>query len=445
MIQYYLDLEKQVKAVEDARLAGGQIQKIYSTAYYISMAIRVPGKTWHLYLGRGSSQEGLWLHDVAPPAALRRRDNFLEYFRRHLSSCTFLRLELDRSDRVLAIHYQKFGQQQSLLLFWKGRKLYFLHHYQPAAEAPFRLLLSWSGKTISLPNPEDDLFSLFDEVGRKSQMDHDLASPESIKIEDLLKAEQATAGLKAQVNNPQFLHRKKNNIEDDLRRARQWEKLQAILDRQEQLDGLYELKVEDQKIKFESDLNSYERRDVLFQKIKKLKRGESILQDRLRQTEEQLQGQIQREVLVPTLPIVKPVWGKEVSKNIPTVQQPGNDEYRIYKLGDFHLGIGLSNRGNDQLRNKWAGKDDWWIHLDGIKSAHGIVKLLNDSAVTSDMLNLGATLVALQSGFMDDWIPIIYTQVKNLKGVTGSAGMVIYKKEKHLKCHKVDTNELLKD
>ena len=78
MIQYYLDLQKQVKNFSEHRLEYGQIQKIYSTSYFISFSIRAPGKTWHLYLGRGNGQEGLWLHNQAPISALRRKDTFLE-------------------------------------------------------------------------------------------------------------------------------------------------------------------------------------------------------------------------------------------------------------------------------------------------------------------------------------------------------------------------------
>ena len=117
MIQYYLDLQKQVKDICEQQLAYGQIQKIYSTSFFISFSIRSPGKTWHLYLGRGAGQEGAWLHNEAPPSSLRRKDTFLEYLRRHISSCSFVSLEMDQFDRILKFSYQKFGQLQTILFF----------------------------------------------------------------------------------------------------------------------------------------------------------------------------------------------------------------------------------------------------------------------------------------------------------------------------------------
>ena len=445
MIQYYLDLQKQVKNITDKALSQGQIQKLYSTAYYISLAIRAPGKTWHLFIGRGSGQEGIWLHDSAPPSELRRKDNFLEYWRRHLSSCSFLDIELDKFDRIAKITYQKFGQVQSLLLFWRGRKLYFIHHYQESPEAPFKLLLSWHGKAFIPTEEVTDLYEYFDEVGRMHERKHDMVSPEIPSMATLLEQELKTAALKGMNSSgPTFLQRKKENIEDDLRRARQWERLQTLLDEGKNLDDVYELKVGDHKIKFEGELNPFERRNVVFQKIKKLKRGETILNQRLVSVEEQLAGKDSTPVKTSTIPIVKPIWGEDKSSVVQPPKAP-SQEYRVFVLDNCQIGVGLTSQGNDQLRNKWATREDYWIHLDGLKSSHVIIKPLKEAVPSPELLNLGASIVAYFSHFNDEWIPIIYTQVKNLKGVSGAAGMVIYKKEKHLRCPKVSLDHLIKE
>lgn len=442
MIQYYLDLEKQVKNIKEMSLSQGQIQKLYSTAFYISISIRSPGKTWHLFFGRGSGNEGMWLHDSPPPAELRRRDNFLEYFRRHLSSCSFLDVSLDKHDRIIKFDYQKFGQVQSFLWFWKGRKLYFLHYYQEQPEAPFKLLLSWRGKAVVPGVQLTDLFDYFDEIGRHKDMNHDISSPDLSSMEKLIQDELKASNLKDMTSAPNFLQRKKENIEDDLRRARQWEKLQSILDKGDELD-MYELKVGDQKIKFEGELNPYEKRNLLFQKIKKLKRGETILTERLGSVQEQLAGKI-APIKQSTIPIVKPVWGEEKTLQI-QAPKAATDEFKVFNLENCQVAVGLNAQGNDQLRNKWASKDDYWLHLDGHKSSHAIIKVPNNQVVTAETLNLAASIVAHFSHFNDDWIPIIHTQVKNLKGVSGAAGMVIYKKEKHLRCPKINLDHLIKD
>lgn len=444
MIQYYLDLENQVKAVEEIRLCGGQIQKIYSTAYYISMSIRTPGKTWSLYLGRGGGHEGVWLYDFPPPSELRKKDNFLEYLRRHISSCGFLALTLDTGDRIVKMEYQKFGERQSLLFFWKARKMYFVHHYQDAPEQPFKLLLSWRGKAFTPNENFTDLFGFFEEIGRRTDMKHDLHSACLPGMDQLLELELKAGTLKSMTSKPHFLQRKKENIESDLRKAQQWHRLQSMLDEGDSLEG-YEIKVGDHKIKFEGELNPYERRNLLFQKIKKLRRGEGILSARLKEVEDMLGGQRSHNTSQTSdLAVIRPIWGKEensVNEN-PREQQ---NNFRIIKGEKFQFGVGESAQGNDQLRSKWASREDIWFHLDGLKSAHLVLKQTGGASLDPETINLAASILAYFSHFNGDWIPVIFTQVKNLKGVTGAPGMVIYKKEKHLSCPRVDITSWLKE
>ena len=446
MIQYYLDLQKQVKVISEHQLTYGQIQKIYSTAFFISLSIRAPGKTWHLYIGRGGGHEGVWLDETAPASVLRRKDTLLEYLRKHLSSCSFVSMDLDQSDRIIKLDYQKFGQLQSILFFWKARKLYFAHYYQESPDSQFKLLLSWVGKAVGVHEKPENLFDCFNEVGRRLDMKHDLASPVIVSIKELLADELKQASLKGLHSAPSFLQRKISNIEGDLNKARQWQQMQKILDQGDSLET-YELKIGEHKIKFEGDLNPFERRNLLFEKIKKLKRGEGILTQRLAEAKDQLSNKIQGPKTASMIPIIKPVWGKEdlEGKVIKTTKAAEKDDYKVFKFENFSIGVGQSSSGNDQLRSRWASKEDLWLHLHGAKSAHAIIKMAQVGTPSSEVLDLAASILAYFSHFQGDWIPIIYTQVKNLKGVSGAPGMVIYKKEKHLLCRKIDSAEWLKE
>ena len=230
-------------------------------------------------------------------------------------------------------------------------------------------------------------------------MNHEFKSRLFVEITDLLDSELKSSELKTKGHQPAYLQRKKDNIEDDLRRAQQWTKLQQLLDHGQSLDNIYELKVDDQKIKFEGELNPYERRNLVFQKIKKLKRGEGILSERLSNVNSLLDGKNQEPELVSTLPINKPVWGKEGVPEEVISKKDERDDFRVFIFEGFQIAVGLSAQGNDQLRSKWANKEDYWLHLDEAKSSHVVIKLPSAKPLETEVLNMGASILAHFSHF----------------------------------------------
>lgn len=436
MIQYYRDLKNIIQSDQMKRLQGGQIQKIYSTANYLSLAIRAPGKTFHLYLGRGAGHEGVYLSDKPPVSALRQRERFLEYLRKHLSACAVVYVDIDNYDRIVEIAYQKFGRLQRLALFWRARKLYFAHLYQEAPLEEQRLLLSWTNKSV-VAGEVTSLYDFFDEIGRSKDLNQE-DSGELITLEEELEKELNLLQQGQLIHKPSFIQRKIQNISKDLERASEWQQLQEFLNSGEEVWD-YEFSIASQKFKFDKDLNQYERRNLIFDKIKKLKRGEKILGERLAQTK--LLEKENKEANFKPLPITQVSWGHD--KKAITPKAITHLEYRVIKTDFGTLAFGLNSQGNDQIRNKWAHKEDWWFHLDGNKSSHIIVKSVN--ILTPVEMEVVASILAQVSGFKGEWIPVIFTQVKNVKAVSGKPGMVTYKKQKHINCRRIVVDHFFKE
>ena len=80
-------------------------------------------------------------------------------------------------------------------------------------------------------------------------------------------------------------------------------------------------------------------------------------------------------------------------------------------------------------------RDDIWFHLDGDKSSHIIIKLGNHS-LEYELLQIIGSVMLDYSKFNYLEANLIYTQVKNLKGVPGITGSVNYKKEKRIRIEK---------
>lgn len=426
MIQTYNDIQGQVRQFERDWNEDGQLQKVYGSARFVTVSLRSAGKTTYLYFGRGKGYEGFWVSDSQVPSPLRKKDRFVEYLRKRLTGARLLGIKLDEDDRIVYVDFQKFGQLNRLGLFYNGRKLYLAcHFFNPKKEA-MELFKSWQkGGEITSEFGEP-----FTEVG-KTKQDKSIKSKTISQISNLIEQEEKE-GLadKVEKKKKSFLKRKRSNIEKDLEKAKRWIELSnwiKSIDNFESLDRT--ITVAGHKLKFKEKAH-FKRRDEVFTKIKKLKKGQRILEERLRGLDNgrEESEDISKSILKP----IEPVWSTDQEVDLAKVEKEEADGFVIVKEQSFQAGIGISAKGNDQLRKKFASKNDWWFHLDGETSSHIIIKTDSlDMAVIEKV----AELMKKYSKLSTNEVNLIYTQVKNLKGIAGVAGSVNYKKEKHVRVY----------
>lgn len=125
---------------------------------------------------------------------------------------------------------------------------------------------------------------------------------------------------------------------------------------------------------------------------------------------------------------IDPVWA--IKKETSPLKSEFNVDFFETPEG-LRLAIGKDAQANDYLRTKWAGKEDLWFHLEGHKSGHLIVK--GKINFDEKIFSLMGSLIRDYSNIEIDEIPLIYTQVKNIKGLKGKSGTVTYSKEKYLR------------
>lgn len=164
---------------------------------------------------------------------------------------------------------------------------------------------------------------------------------------------------------------------------------------------------------------------MIFQRVKRLKRGEAILQQRLEETlDKSKRVQVERN----RTDNIEIEWSQSEVKEKPTAESAGAVDFYIHN--EIKYGMGTTAVGNDQLRSQHAKKAHWWFHIDSATSAH-VIAMTDDNS--EEVLNYAAGLLMkdqLKKQPEATEIDIIYTQVKNLKSVKGQAGKVLYKKEK---------------
>jgi predicted ribosome quality control (RQC) complex YloA/Tae2 family protein len=417
LICFYHQIEDSIKKIKQELPWPVHIQKIYSSSRFISLQVYAKGKAHHILFGRGHGFEGIWLHHQMIPSEIRQKDKFLEFLRKNLTSMWLSDIQLHQNDRRVDLIFKRSGQDEILSLFWKGRELYF------SLQKDEGLWTSWVGQ--SLVEPEKCWQSLG--LGQTPLLE--LNTKKVLTASELIDQEIFDHKNQKPNINQKKISTKIKKIEEDIKKFEKIDELKKIISNQkpEDYQAAKSYLYKDLKYKFKT-LGLYKKREELFEWLKRLSQAKNIQEERLLKTKKELEKKPIKTLNYLT--IIKPVWNTQKVQEKVTPIKTEND-YKIHSFENFKIGVGLSAQGNDALRKLWASEDDIWVHGANGASAHAIIKT-NEFSI--NMLKYAADFIAKQSGYKGSDLSIIYTQVKNVKGVTKKPGMVIYKKEKNLLC-----------
>lgn len=405
------------------------LQKAFTTPHFLVLSVRFPGKSVAIYIGRGNQYQGVFLHDKLPPSYLRVQDRLLDYLRKYLVGARLGKMEVDDKSMVSLFHFKNEHPDNAFLFGYKDRQMFF------ARQSKEEVYLSWSGETLVSSN----LLSLVDPFG--PDRISSTTSQKEWTISDYLKEEEKKiSGQPIQRKKEKFLVRKINNISDDLESVKNWSLIQNDL-QEEKIDlEADELKIHGQKIKLFGLTSPWLKRDVIFKKIKKLKKAEEILSNRLEESQLEFEN-VKRgefEFDVTKEKVIQPLWithGKQTQINT-------NYNYKNFKIKNLTGVIALDALSNDYIRSQ-ASKDHYWFHIENYPGSHCIVKTDDFSQLSFDDLGAIASMLRDFSRLEILEIPVLYSQIKNVKGLKGSKGEVLIKKAKHLRCLYTDWKEII--
>lgn len=406
------------------------LQKAYTTPHFIVLSVRFPGRTVAIYIGRGNQYQGVFLGDKMPPSYLRVQDRLLDYLRKYLVGARLGIMEVDSKNMAFLFHYKNEQPDNALLFGYKDRQLFF------ARQSKEEIYLSWSGETLLNQN----LLSLVDQFGA-DKLSAGQTGRESSVADYLKEEEKKISGQPVQKKKEKFLAKKIQNISDDLVSVKNWHVLQEDL-QEDRLDLQgNELKMHGQKIKFTGLVSPWAKRDLVFKKIKKLKKAEAILSTRLVESEQEYanvkKGEFDFEVTKEK--VIQPLWithGKAIKS------QTSDYNVRHFKIGNLSGVIGLDASSNDYIRAQ-SSKDHFWFHLENYPGAHCIIKTDDFTKISFDDLTAIASMIRDFSKLSIMDIPILFSQLKNVKGLKGTKGEVIIKKPKHLRCVYKEWKEII--
>ncbi len=417
-----------------------QIQKIYSTPHFIVLTLRFRGFSKNLYIGRGGSYQGLYWFSKLPDSKYRiQKDRLLELFRKYFRGLRLNSIEVSECDRFFTL---KCGNKKSYsYLYWfiKGGQAFASIEFQSIDGKRFFYHL-WDRKIQKRELIAQDFLEEFYPLGLKhkegkSEKIKDLNfSPDRFKKEEedyWSFLEEAPVNKRLTKKGQRKIQRKVENIKGDVLKLEKGLNIEKYLNREAfEIPAGSKVKIEGLNFYFGPDETFYQKRDKMFQKLKRIKWALKLQYERLDKIEN-IRTLPEEDFELPKA--MQPIWfhrlGHSESRDESRVSSEENNDLSIYKLENKTvLGVGKNTRGNDYLRNKWGKKNDLWFHLEGRTGAHAVLKGEGEPQLYAII----GSILRDHSKVEINEIPLVFSPLNKVKGLKGRAGAVTIKNPKYL-------------
>jgi len=175
-----------------------------------------------------------------------------------------------------------------------------------------------------------------------------------------------------------------------------------------------------------------------FQKYQKAKHSFSIVQEQIERTKEEI---AYFETILQQLETASPKDIDDIRDELieqgylrakatkPKKQKPRTIELERYVSSDgTDIFVGKNNKQNDYLTNKFASKDDIWLHTKDIPGSHVVIKSKQPSEQT--IIEAAHLAAYFSKARHSSSVPVDYTRVRYVKKPSGAKpGFVIYENQ----------------
>lgn len=188
----------------------------------------------------------------------------------------------------------------------------------------------------------------------------------------------------------------------------------------------------DLKVKLNPRYSAQENATNLYRKGKNRAKEVDQLFENLSYRNEKLNTLNAQWELINSIENVKEL--RKYLKDNQLITKPADEEilpYREFVAHGYRIWVGRNSEANDSLIQKFAAKNDIWLHARAVPGSHVIIKTQSNTPVPKPVLERAAQLAAWFSKAKNDSLcPVIYTPRKFVRKVKGSkAGQVMVDKE----------------
>jgi len=183
------------------------------------------------------------------------------------------------------------------------------------------------------------------------------------------------------------------------------------------------------KIKLKPNQSLQQNAENLYRKAKNQSKEIDILNENISAKKKMLESLKTKVATITSLEDIKElrVFDKPPSSSIAKEASP----FMEFEIEGFQVFAGKNAKNNDLLTQKFARKDDLWLHARDVSGSHVIIRTPKGVKIPMRVIEQVARLAAWHSKRKSDTLcPVIYTQKKYVRKPKGSLpGQVLLSKE----------------
>jgi len=188
-------------------------------------------------------------------------------------------------------------------------------------------------------------------------------------------------------------------------------------------------------IPLKDNLTAQKNAELFYRKAKNQKLEIDNLYQNLEKKEEQLrlfESQLEEITHFESLKEMRKFL-KENKIKVTNLQENELDElpFKVFEYQDFQILVGKNSKNNDLLTQKFAYKEDLWLHARGVAGSHVVIKYRAGKPFPKSVIEKAAQLAAYYSKRKTDSLcPVIVTPKKYVRKPKGAAlGAVVVERE----------------
>lgn len=177
------------------------------------------------------------------------------------------------------------------------------------------------------------------------------------------------------------------------------------------------------EIKLKKDLSPQKNAELLYRKAKGKPMELQKLREQIVQKQERLEALTQDLSRVASISSHKETeeWENKYLRGKEKESMDVQEKFRVYEVMGFKILVGRHAENNDELTQKFAHKNDLWLHARDVAGSHVVIKHQAGKKIPKPVIEAAASLAAYYSKRKNDTLcPVLYTEKKFVRKIKGA-------------------------